>query len=69
MQKALDELVAAKPSANGLAIIVVNEASCRGDHEFLRGAAKDLEAITTAFEFLKFATLPIKNASGQQIVD
>ena len=69
MQGALDALIAAKPSANGLAIIVVNEASCRDDHKFLFGAAKDLEAIKEAFEFLRFATLPIKNASGQQIVD
>lgn len=65
----LDDLVAAKPSANGLAIIVANEWSYRDDHVQLGGTGIDLEAITKAFESLKFATLPIKNASGQQIVD
>ena len=69
MLKFLNDLVAAKPSANGLAIIVANEGSCRPDHNHLSGAVKDLGAITKAFETLKFATVPIGNAFGQDIIN
>ena len=65
----LDKLVASKPSANGLAIIIANEKSCRPDHETLSGTIHDLHAAKDAFEVLKFATLPIRNASKQQIID
>ena len=69
MFKVLDDLVSANPTANGLAIIVANEGSCRPDHSPLSGTVKDLYAITKAFESLRFATLPLRNASGQQIIE
>lgn len=69
MLKVLDDLVAANPTANGLAIIVANERSCRREHRPLLGTVKDLDAITKAFESLRFATLPFRNASGQQIIE
>ena len=69
MLKVLCDLVAAQPTANGLAIIIANEDSCRPDHGPLKGTVKDLDAITKAFESLRFATLSIRNASGQEIID
>ena len=69
MFKVLDDLVSANPTANGLAIIVANEGSCRPDHSPLSGTVNDLYAITKAFESLRFATLPLRNASGQQIIE
>ena len=65
----LDELVKSKSEANGLAIIVANEYSCRKDHEILTGTVNDLHAAREAFETLKFATLPIRNASTTEIID
>ena len=65
----LQRLVYSKQAANGLAIIIANERSCRPDHPNLTGTAEDLRAAQQAFEALKFATLPIKNASAQDIVE
>lgn len=65
----LQRLVASKLSANGLAIIVANQNSCRQDHAPLDGPVQDLYAARDAFEALKFATLPIHNASAQDIIE
>ena len=70
MERVLDELVKSKPSANGLAIIIGNEISCKPEHnERLSGTIKDLEAARDAFESLKFTTVPIRNASAREIID
>ena len=65
----LQSLVSSKPSANGLAIIIANQNSCRPDHVPLTGPVQDLHAAKDAFEALKFATLPIQNASAQDIIE
>lgn len=67
--KELRDLVNSKPLAKGLAIIIANERSCKKDHPPLSGTDKDLLAARDAFEVLKFATLPIKNASAQDIIE
>jgi hypothetical protein len=69
MERVLDELVKSKPSANGLAIIIGNEVSCKPEHQPLSGTIKDLEAARDAFESLKFTTVPIRNASAREIMD
>ena len=69
MERVLDELVKSKPSANGLAIIIGNETSCKPEHVPLSGTIKDLEDARDAFESLKFTSVPIRNASAQEIVD
>lgn len=69
MWSALSELVTSKPAANGLAIIIANGYSCRADHDTLTGTSQDLIAARDAFEELKFATLPILNASSKEIIE
>ena len=69
MERVLDELVKSKPSANGLAIIIGNETSCKPEHDPLSGTIKDLEAARDTFESLIFTTVPIWNASAREIID
>ena len=69
MAIALDDLVKSKPFANGLAIIIGNEFSCKPEHEPLSGPIRDLEAARDAFESMKFTTVPIRNASAREIID
>lgn len=56
-----------RPAANGLAIIIANEHSIR-KHKPSLGARKDLDTTKQAFERLKFATVPVLNASRDEIL-
>ena len=64
----LRDSVLRRPVANGLAIIIANENSSDPNHQSLRGAKRDLEKMKETFEVLRFATLPILNASKEQIL-
>ena len=68
MESLLCQSIRRRQAANGLAIIVANEGSCIRDHKPLEGAIKDLYAMKATFETLRFATLPIFNASKEQIL-
>ena len=54
-------VVARKPIANGLAIIVANVQSLKEEHDDLPGAEKDYEAMLHTFNELQFATVSILN--------
>ena len=62
------ESIIRRPVANGLAIIIANENSSNPSHQPLRGARRDLENMKDTFEVLRFATLPILNASKEQVL-
>ena len=64
----LRDSVLRRPVANGLAIIIANEDSSDPNHRSLRGAKRDLEKMKETFEVLRFATLPILNASKEEIL-
>ena len=64
----LRESILRRPVANGLAIIIANENSSNPSHQPLRSARKDLENMKDTFEVLRFATLPILNASKEQVL-
>ena len=64
----LRESILRRPVANGLAIIIANENSSNPIHQPLLGARRDLENMKDTFEMLRFATLPILNASKEQVL-
>ena len=64
----LRESILRRPVANGLAIIIANENSSDPSHRPLDGARRDLENMKETFEVLRFATLPILNASKEQVL-
>jgi len=68
MESLLYQSIRRRQAANGLAIIIANESSCIREHKRLEGAIKDLYAMKETFETLRFATLPIFNASKEQIL-
>ena len=52
MEALLRASISRRPGANGLAIIVANEKSCKEEHKLLCGVAQDLLAMKWAFEYL-----------------
>ena len=64
----LRESILRRPVANGLAIIIANENSSDPSHRPLDGARRDLKNMKETFEVLRFATLPILNASKEQVL-
>ena len=64
----LHQTILRRQAANGLAIIIANEDGCNPDHKPLEAAQKDLKAMKETFEILRFATLPIFNASKEQLL-
>ena len=68
IQDKLRESILRRPVANGLAIIIANENSSNPSHQPLLGAKRDLENMKHTFEVLRFATLPILNASKEQVL-
>ena len=64
----LRESVNRRPVANGLAIIIANENSSDPSHGPLDGPRRNLENMKETFEVLRFATLPILNASKEQVL-
>ena len=68
MEELLRASISRRPGANGLAIIVANEKSCKEEHKLLCGVAQDLLAMKWAFEYLNFATLPLLNVAGENVL-
>ena len=68
VDRLLRQSIDRRRAANGLAIIIANEEGFNPDHERLEGARKDLTSMKETFELLRFATLPIFNASKEQIL-
>ena len=68
IQDKLRESILRRPVANGLAIIIANENSSNPSHQPLLGARRDLENMKDTFEVLRFAILPILNASKEQVL-
>ena len=68
IENKLRESILRRPVANGLAIIIANENSSNPSHQPLDGARRDLENMKETFEVLRFATLPILNASKEQVL-
>ena len=68
IENKLRESILRRPVANGLAIIIANENSSDPSHRPLDGARRDLENMKETFEVLRFATLPILNASKEQVL-
>ena len=64
----LRESILRRQVANGLAIIIANENSSNPSHQPLLGARRDLENMKDTFEVLRFAILPILNASKEQVL-
>jgi len=68
VDRLLRQSIDRRRAANGLAIIVANEEGFNPDHKRLEGARKDHKSMKETFEILRFATLPIFNASKEQIL-
>ena len=68
IKKKLHESILRRLVANGLAIVIANENSSDPSHQPLDGARRDLENMKETFELLRFATLPILNASKKQVL-
>ena len=67
IERLLRQSIDRRQAANGLAIIIANEDGFNRDHKRLEGSEKDLKGMKETFEALRFATLPIFNASKEQI--
>jgi len=61
----LRQTILRRQAANGLAIIIVNKDSCNPDHKPLESCPKGPQSNEGNIEILRFATLPIFNASKE----
>ena len=62
------ETIRTNPSASGLAVIISNDYGTTPGLQVLSGTTEDGKRMTSAFKFLKFATLWRQNATGHELM-
>ena len=62
------EAIRTNPSASGLAVIISNDYGTTPGLQVLSGTTEDGKRMTSAFKFLKFATLWRQNATGHELM-